>query len=82
MSHYDNERERELELSWVLNLKFTTIKPFESGQVITVINSEYVILDFNINNGGEFHRWHPECGVMEKVSPGKFALIPIVTGDY
>ena len=80
--HYDNERENELEINWTLNLKYKTTKPLESGQVISVINGEHVILDFSINNGGEFYRWHPEMGVMEKVLPKKFAVLPIVTGDY
>ena len=82
MSHYSEQREEALELDWALNLKYTNIKPVESGQVISVINSEHVILDFSVNNGGEFYRWHPESGVMEKVHPKKFAALPIVTGDY
>jgi hypothetical protein len=82
MAHYDNEREAELSLNWVLNLKYTYINPLESGQVISVIDSEHVILDFDINNGGQFYRWHPEHGVMEKVYPNKFAVLPIVTGNY
>ena len=82
MSHYDEQRENELEIDWVLNLKYKTTNPLESGQVITVINGEHIIVDFNINNGGEFHRWHPDMGVMEKVTPNKFAVLPIVTGNY
>ena len=82
MSHYNEQREECLELDWVLNLKFKKSNPLESGQVIAVIDSEYVILDFDINNGGEFYRWNPEYGVMEKVYPKKFAVLPVATGDY
>ena len=77
-----NEPEKELELDWSLRLKYKKEKPFQSGQVITVINREHVVLDFNINNGGQFYRWHPDMGVMEEVFPKKFAVLPIVTGDY
>ena len=70
------------ELNWSLNLKYRNTKPFESGQVISVIDGEHVILDFDINNGGEFYRWHPVTGVMEKVKPKRFAVLPIVTGSY
>ena len=80
--HYDKEREKELELDWALNVKYKNTPPLESCQVITVINGEHVILDFSINNGGEFYRWHPEMGVMEKVFPKKFAILPLVMGDY
>ena len=80
--HYGEQREEDLELNWVLNLKYTNTKPVESGQVISVINGEHVVLDFDVNNGGEFYRWQPVYGVMEKVNPKKFAVLPIVTGDY
>ena len=82
MAKNDKQKENDLELNWFLNVKFTKIKPLESCQVISVIESEHVILDFNINNGGEFYRWHPVHGVMEKVNPKKFAVLPIVTGNY
>tara|TARA_R110000823_G_scaffold170766_1_gene303327 strand:- start:283 stop:504 length:222 start_codon:yes stop_codon:yes gene_type:complete len=70
------------ELNWSLNLKYTNTKPFQSCQVISVIEDEHVILDFDINNGGEFYHWHPVSGVMEKVKPKRFAVLPIVTGSY
>ena len=70
------------ELNWSLSLKYRNTKPFESGQVISVIDGEHVILDFDINNGGEFYRYHPDTGVMQKVKPKRFAVLPIVTGSY
>ena len=72
----------ELEINWTLDLKYKTTKPLESGQVITVINGKHVILDFDINNGGRFYRWHDKMGVMEEVFPNQFAVLPIVVGDY
>lgn len=85
MAHYDEQREAEtdLELDWVLNLKFTKINPLESGQVIAPFKGEYIILDFDINNGGEFYKWNSDNGVMQKaVKPKMFAVLPVVFGDY
>ena len=70
MTYYNEQREEESG-HWELNVKYTNIKPFESCKVISVINGEFVILDFSTNNGGEFYWWHPDSGVMEKVNTKK-----------
>ena len=87
MAYCDEQREAEtgadLELNWALNLKFTKINPLKSGQVIALFKGEYIILDFDINNGGEFYKWNEITGVMQKaVKPKMFAVLPVVFGDY
>lgn len=92
MSHYhpddfehlkDNKMNTQIDRCLSLYLKFTKEKPDESCQVITPFKGEYIILDFDVNNGGEFYKWNEDSGVMQKaLEPKLFAVLPTVFGSY
>jgi hypothetical protein len=63
-------------------IKYTNKKPVKKCKVITIINGEHIVVDFDTNNGGEFFRWHSEDGVMETLQLKKFAILPSINGCY